>query len=64
VVAPSEISFRRGDFANPVAADLEYIENLKKAFVAAVERCKIIGFDFIDIHGAHGYLLHRTSHQF
>ncbi|TFK77324.1 NADH:flavin oxidoreductase 2 [Pluteus cervinus] len=28
------------------------------AFVSAIERCKVAGFDFIEIHGAHGYLIH------
>ncbi|WRT66358.1 uncharacterized protein IL334_003313 [Kwoniella shivajii] len=59
VQAPSAISFNEGKYANPVESSLEYIENLKKAFADAVERCKAIGFDYIEIHGAHGYLLHE-----
>ncbi|CAE7233526.1 unnamed protein product, partial [Rhizoctonia solani] len=27
-------------------------------YVDAIERCKKIGFDFVEIHGAHGYLIH------
>lgn len=42
----------------PREASLEYIENLKQAFLDAIERAKQCGFDFIEIHGAHGYLLH------
>ncbi|WWD17313.1 hypothetical protein CI109_101753 [Kwoniella shandongensis] len=59
VVGPSPISFLEGKYADPVEASGEYIQNLKKAFAAATERCKTIGFDFIEIHGAHGYLLHE-----
>jgi 2,4-dienoyl-CoA reductase-like NADH-dependent reductase (Old Yellow Enzyme family) len=33
------------------------IQRVEDAFIAAVERCKQIGFDFIEIHAAHGYLL-------
>jgi 2,4-dienoyl-CoA reductase-like NADH-dependent reductase (Old Yellow Enzyme family) len=58
VMAPSAISFSPGKYPNPKEADAAYIETVKKAFVDAVERCKQAGFDFIEIHGAHGYLLH------
>ena len=33
------------------------IQRVEDAFIAAVERSKQIGFDFIEIHAAHGYLL-------
>ena len=33
------------------------IHRVEDAFIAAVERCKQVGFDFIEIHAAHGYLL-------
>jgi 2,4-dienoyl-CoA reductase-like NADH-dependent reductase (Old Yellow Enzyme family) len=59
-MAPSSISYQDGNFPEPVEASAEYIENLKQAYAAAVERCKTIGFDFIEIHGAHGYLFHGT----
>jgi 2,4-dienoyl-CoA reductase-like NADH-dependent reductase (Old Yellow Enzyme family) len=36
---------------------LEQIQEVKDAFVAAVKRAKVIGFDFIEIHAAHGYLM-------
>ncbi|KAF8713313.1 NADH flavin oxidoreductase, partial [Rhizoctonia solani] len=57
VVGPSEIPF--GDnYPRPKAMTLEDIDALEKAYMDAVERCKLIGFDFIEMHGAHGYLLH------
>lgn len=38
---------------------MAYIDNLKEAYKAAVERAKKAGFDFIEIHGAHGYLINN-----
>lgn len=36
---------------------IEQIEELKKAWVASVKRALTTGFDVIEIHNAHGYLL-------
>ncbi|CAE6463736.1 hypothetical protein ACGC1H_005364 [Rhizoctonia solani] len=57
VVGPSTIPFG-SNYARPKAMTLEDIDALEKAYLDAVERCKQIGFDFVEIHGAHGYLLH------
>jgi 2,4-dienoyl-CoA reductase-like NADH-dependent reductase (Old Yellow Enzyme family) len=37
---------------------LDDIEELKKAWGAALKRAVKAGFDVIEIHNAHGYLLH------
>lgn len=57
-VAPSAIAFREGDLP-PVALDLEGIAAIVDAFGAAAERALAAGFQVIEIHAAHGYLLHE-----
>jgi 2,4-dienoyl-CoA reductase-like NADH-dependent reductase (Old Yellow Enzyme family) len=52
VQAASTIPFSDG-YPQPQAMTLEKIEEFKKAFSDAVDRCNEIGFDFIEIHGAH-----------
>lgn len=57
VKAPSAIPYNE-DHAQPIAMTLEDIDELKKAWIAAVKRAVAVGFDVIEIHNAHGYLLH------
>lgn len=56
-VAPSPIAFE--GFAEPVALDQGGIDELVDAFRASARRAVDAGFDVIEIHGAHGYLLHQ-----
>lgn len=42
----------------PIAIDRAKMEEVIRLFVAATRRAHDAGFDFIEIHGAHGYLLH------
>lgn len=57
-VAPSAIAFS-GDapYRLPSALSLTEIEEIKHTFVRAALRAKEAGYDIIEIHGAHGYLL-------
>ncbi|KAK0248328.1 NADH-dependent flavin oxidoreductase [Friedmanniomyces endolithicus] len=57
VYAPSAIPWNE-NHAQPKELSLEGIEELKKAFNEAVKRALKAGFDAIEVHGAHGYLLH------
>jgi len=41
----------------PVALDTVGLKRVKKAFVEAAERSLRLGFDVVELHGAHGYLL-------
>ncbi|KAI1328284.1 NADPH dehydrogenase [Xylariaceae sp. FL0255] len=56
VWAPSALRFGEG-FAEPSAMTQENIQELLQAFKDAARRSVEAGFDTIEIHGAHGYLL-------
>ncbi|KAA6455998.1 NADH:flavin oxidoreductase/NADH oxidase [Acidobacteria bacterium AB60] len=57
-VAPSAIPFSER-YSQPEALDKSGIEAIKDAFVAAARRAQAAGFDLLEIHAAHGYLLHE-----
>lgn len=57
-VAPSALPFTPGSVA-PLALDRDGIATLIEAFVSAAKRAHHLGIDAIQLHGAHGYLLHQ-----
>jgi 2,4-dienoyl-CoA reductase (NADPH2) len=58
VVAPSPIPFR-DDEPTPIELDHDGIDRVVDAFGAATRRAVKAGFRIIEIHMAHGYLLHE-----
>jgi 2,4-dienoyl-CoA reductase-like NADH-dependent reductase (Old Yellow Enzyme family) len=58
VIGPSAIPFDEGD---PVPCELDHvgIDEVIAAFEAAARRALNAGFQVIEIHSAHGYLLHE-----
>jgi 2,4-dienoyl-CoA reductase-like NADH-dependent reductase (Old Yellow Enzyme family) len=57
-VAPSAIAFGEGDPV-PRALAVNEIKALVAKFAEATRRARRIGFDAIELHGAHGYLMHE-----
>ena len=56
-LAPSELAL--ADHTRPQALSESEIEQIIAAFAKAAKVASEIGFDIIQIHGAHGYLLHE-----
>ena len=57
VVAPSAIPYS-DKMHKPREMSLADIKEYKESWAAAVKRALHIGFDVIEVHNAHGYLLH------
>jgi 2,4-dienoyl-CoA reductase-like NADH-dependent reductase (Old Yellow Enzyme family) len=57
-VAPSALAFAEHG-TPPQALDLAGIDAIVEAFVAAAQRAERLGFELIELHAAHGYLLHQ-----
>lgn len=56
-VAPSPIAF--GRYAQPRELSGDEILGLVEAFAASARRAVAAGFDVVELHAAHGYLLHE-----
>jgi 2,4-dienoyl-CoA reductase-like NADH-dependent reductase (Old Yellow Enzyme family) len=56
-VGPSTLAF--GDYAAPVALDHAGIDETVADWVDAAKRALRAGFDVLEIHAAHGYLVHQ-----
>ena len=57
-VAPSAIAFGP-KMDTPKALSIDEIHGVVDAFAAAAKRAVVAGYDFIQIHAAHGFLLHE-----
>ncbi|MHA3057576.1 NADH:flavin oxidoreductase/NADH oxidase [Acinetobacter sp. ANC 5584] len=57
-VAPSAVPFSEQDLA-PHALILDEIQTVKQDFAAAAQRAVDAGFELIEVHAAHGYLMHQ-----
>jgi len=59
-VAPSERKFAEG-YTIPLELSLVQIDEVVHDFVRAAKRAIMAGYQWIEIHGAHGYLLHSFN---
>ncbi|WP_027553435.1 NADH:flavin oxidoreductase/NADH oxidase [Bradyrhizobium sp. Cp5.3] len=57
-VAPSAVPHKEGEAA-PLALDAAGLKRIREAFVDSTKRAARLGIDAIELHGAHGYLLHQ-----
>jgi 2,4-dienoyl-CoA reductase-like NADH-dependent reductase (Old Yellow Enzyme family) len=57
-VAPSNVPFQAGENP-PHALDRDALARIRNSFVASANRAERLGLDGVQIHGAHGYLLHQ-----
>jgi len=55
---PSAVPHKEGELA-PLALDATGLARVRAAFVAAAGRAERLGLDALELHSAHGYLLHQ-----
>jgi 2,4-dienoyl-CoA reductase-like NADH-dependent reductase (Old Yellow Enzyme family) len=58
IVSASADRFADG-YGAPIALDLQGIANIVTSFRTAAQRSLEAGFEVVEIHGAHGYLIHQ-----
>ena len=58
IVAPSALAFN-AESRTPRALEISEMPGIAEAFQAAARRADQAGFDAVEIHAAHGYLLHE-----
>lgn len=58
VVSASDVAFSK-DYKNPRALSTEEVREMVESYRRAVARAVKAGVDTVEIHGAHGYLIHQ-----
>jgi NADPH2 dehydrogenase len=58
LLAPSSLAFD-DTYGNPVEMTIDELQEVRRNFVEAAKRSIEAGFDGIELHAAHGYLLHQ-----
>ncbi len=58
IISPSALRFNE-EYQEPKAMTIQEIEDVVEAFRQASRRAREAGFDAVEIHGAHGYLINQ-----